>query len=140
MPPELDEAKVTRLATIAAWLDGCREDLEDCQGLLATFNHEANVAYELSYFQGIYGAMDHTTFVREVLSQPAITTIADITYDELLELVTRVCGAEGAEHEQSFWLHLLQANLPDLEDQTRVLSPKEILDIALAYKPILLPP
>jgi hypothetical protein len=145
MPPALDEAKVARLAKLAGRIDGA--DPGQWEELLEQFNREAGTNLAFADFQRIYQAMDHETFVRGVLSEPAVRRIPDITYDELLELVTRVCNAAGEEHEYSFWLSLLQANLPDPRlsaliywpgeyfgdgDNSRQLSPREILDIALA--------
>ena len=148
MPPALDEAKVARLAELAASIDGARPG--EWEDWLEEFNREAGTDLAFLEFQGIAGGMEHETFVRQVLCEPAARKIPDITYEELLELVTRVSGAAGAEHELHFWLRLLEANLPDprLSDlifwpdeyfgdggSSRELSPKEILDIALAANP-----
>jgi hypothetical protein len=147
MPPVLDEARVARLARLAAEIDGVHPG--QWEELLDEFNRAAGTAFAFEDFQGIYGAMDHETFVRQVLSEPAARKVPDITYDELLELLTRVCRAAGVEHEVYFWLRLLEANLPDprLSDliywpgqyfgdgnNARELSPREILDIALAAR------
>jgi hypothetical protein len=145
MPPALDEARVARLAKLAARIDGGRPgQWEEC---LDEFNRKAGTAFTFSDFQGIYGGTDHETFVRQALSEPAVRKVPDVTEEELLELLRRVCGAEGAEHEIAFWLRLLEANLPDprLSDlifwpgeyfgdgnDARQLSPREILDIARA--------
>jgi hypothetical protein len=65
----------------------------------------------------------------------------------LLELIRRVSTAGAEEHEKIFWLGLLEANVPDKRisglifwpgeyfgdgNNSRELSPEEILDIALA--------
>jgi nucleoside-diphosphate-sugar epimerase len=147
-PPALDEAKVARLAKLAARIDGAYPG--QCEELLEEFNREAGTNFTFADFQGIYGAMDHETFVRHVLSKPAARGVPDVTRDDLLELLTRLCNAEGAEHEQQFWLRLLEAKLPDPRlsdliywpgeyfgdgDNARQLSPREILDIASAASP-----
>jgi hypothetical protein len=155
MPPPQHEDKLTRLATLAECLDGCLKLSNECERWLREFNREAETSFEWIDFQGIYGGTDHTTWVRNVLSDRAAREIPDITHDELLELITRVLRAQGSEHEQYFWLRLLKANLPDPNlsdliywpgeyfgdgDNSRQLSPQEILDIALAAKPTELPP
>jgi hypothetical protein len=90
--------------------------------------------------------MDHETWVRSVLSRRGHRRIPDITRDELLELIRRVSMSAGKDSEINFWVGLLEANLPDPRisdlifwpgeyfgdgDETRELSPEQILDIAL---------
>src|SRR5262249_56832026 len=97
--------------------------------------------------EGVEGGMEHERGVRAVLSEPAARPVPDITRDELLELIRRLSTAAGEEHEQIFWLRLLEANVPDKRisglmfwpgdyfgdgNNSRNLSPEEILDIALA--------
>jgi hypothetical protein len=67
---------------------------------------------------------------------------------ELIELVRRICEAEGMEEEQDEMMELLEANVPHPEVSDLIfyppsgveLSPEEIVDRALAYKPIVPPP
>ena len=125
--------------------------------MLEQFNREAGTTCEFEVFQGVYGAMNHDEFVRILLSSPYEKVIPDITYDELLEIITRVYNAQGSVSHTNFWISLLEKNLPDPriseliywpdqyfnDDQHSNLSPKEMLDIALAVKPsepIALPP
>jgi hypothetical protein len=65
LPPALDEAKVHRLARLAARLDGAmpgqwEEDLTE-------FNRLAGTTHTITDFQGIYGAEEHDTWVRRLL-------------------------------------------------------------------------
>jgi hypothetical protein len=143
--PPLDEARVARLARLAARIDGAHpgqweEDLEE-------FNRGAGTNLAFADFQGVYGGQDHDTWVRSVLAEPFQKPIADITRDEFLELIRRVSAALGKEHEIAFWLGLLEANLPGRRisdlifwpgdyfgdgDNSRELTPEQILDIAQA--------
>jgi hypothetical protein len=147
MPPALDEAKVARLADLAAAIDGARPG--QWEDLLDEFNREAGTSLHFADFQGIYGGMDHEVWVRNILSEPALKPIPDITRAELLELLRRVMTAAGKEHEINFWLGLLQANVPDKRisdlifwpgeyfgdgDHSRELTPEQILDIAVAAR------
>ena len=145
MPPILDETKVARLSELAALIDGAgpgqwEDELEE-------FNHLAGTNHGHADFQGIYGGMDHETWVRAVLAEPARKRVPDITRAELLELIRRVVTADGEEHETIFWLGLLETNVPDPRisdlifwpgeyfgdgDNSRGQSPEQILDIALS--------
>jgi hypothetical protein len=63
---------------------------------------------------------------------------------ELVELVRKICAAEGTEEEQEDMLTLLQSSVPHPEVSDLIyfppegdeLTPEEIVDRALAYKPI----
>jgi hypothetical protein len=143
LPPALDEAKVSRLAGLAAALDGARPG--QWEGRLEAFNREAGTSLSFADFQGISGGMGHDTWVRCVLAQPSERRVADVTREGLLELIQRVAAGEGEEHEISYWLRLLEANVPDPRlsdlffwpgeyfgdgDNSRAWSPEQILDIA----------
>src|SRR5262245_41507042 len=105
MPPALDAAKITRLAELAARIDGAHAGLWEAD--LAAFNAEVGTGFEFGDFQGIYGGQDHDTWVRKVLAVPHQRRLPDITRAELVELARRVMNAEGAEHEIQFWLNML---------------------------------
>ena len=68
-----------------------------------------------------------------------------LTRSELIELVYRIQRAEGTEAELSELLCLLEANVPHPEVSdlifyaTPELTPEQVIDAALAYKPIILP-
>jgi hypothetical protein len=146
MPPALDEEKVACLARLAGRLDGARPG--ECDEELEQFNREAGTAFDYLIFQGIYGSMDHDEWVRGVLVEEGVKVIPGITSAEFLEMIRRVCQSEGEEHETWFWGRLLELNLdPDIVnlifwpgdyfddgDDSRDLSPKQILDIALTAR------
>lgn len=154
LPPEFDENKVAQLAQLAESLDGCDSRLENCAALRLEFNSLANSNLQAEDFH-FSGATDADTFVRRVLaSRPQ--KLDNITYDEMLELMTRVCNADGTEYEIDYWLAFLEIQLgnhklSDLifypnnyfgDDVDRdEMTPKEILDEAITNKPkaILLP-
>ncbi len=69
MPPKLDEAKLSRLAGLASKIDGALPGL--WEELLEEFNCEAGTSLEFADFQGIYGAEEHDTWVRRLLTQQA---------------------------------------------------------------------
>ena len=67
-----------------------------------------------------------------------------LTREKLIELITRLSEGHGTEQEDNEWLMLIEANVPapavsDLIFYSEPsLSPEEILEEALSYKPILL--
>lgn len=154
-PPLLDENKVAHLTELAQRLNGCDSDLEDCASLRSQFNSLAGTNLQISDFY-YSGGTDTDTFVRRALtSKPQ--KLNDITYEELLELMTRIYNADGTEYELDYWLEFLEVQLgnhklSDLiyhpkhyfgDDVDRdEMTPKEILDVAITNKPkaILLPP
>jgi hypothetical protein len=68
-----------------------------------------------------------------------------LSREELVELVRRLLEAEGTDEEQHRWLTLVRENVPhpgvsDLIYYPEVqLTAEEIVETALAYKPIKLP-
>ncbi len=147
-PPEFDENRVAQLAQLAERLDGCDSRLEDCAALRSQFNSLANSNLQAEDFH-FSGATDADTFVRRVLT-PRPQKLDDISYDEMLELMTRVCNADGTEYEIDYWLAFLEIQLgnhklSDLvfhpkhyfgDDVDRnEMTPKEILDEAITNKP-----
>ncbi|MFK3769234.1 hypothetical protein [Pseudomonas putida] len=111
MPPKLDEQLVSKLTGLSEEIDCGKRDLT--QHLVIEFNQLAATAFDFLDFQGIYGGQDHDTWVRKVLYGPYIKPVADITTDELVEMMRRVMECEGAEHEVDFWIFMLEVNVPN---------------------------
>lgn len=71
-----------------------------------------------------------------------------LTKEELVDLVRRIVAAEGTEEEQDDMMDLLEANVADPEVSDLIyyppsgvaLTPEQIVERALAYRPIQLPP
>lgn len=68
-------------------------------------------ASKFLYFASL--RQDHETWVRKVLYGPYIKPVADVTTDELVEMMRRVMECECAEHEVDFWLFMLEVNVPN---------------------------
>jgi hypothetical protein len=154
LPPEFEENKVTQLAKLAERLDGCDSRFEDCAALCSQFNSLADLDLQIEDFH-FSGATDADTFVRRVLT-PRPQKLDDISYDEMLELMTRVCNADGTEYELSYWVEFLEVQLGNHKLSNLIyypkeyfggdvnrdeMTPREILDEAITNKPkaILLP-
>ena len=145
--PSLDAAKVDRLVELASLLDGSGPG--QCDDELREFNKCACTVIPLAEFQGIYGGMEYDSWVRNVLCEPFVTATPALTDDEALELIARLTSAGGEEWEQFFWMRVLEHHLdPRISDlihwpgeyfgdgdNSRELSPQDILDIARNSKP-----
>jgi hypothetical protein len=109
MPPALNEAKVRRLANLAARLDGARPGKGDRD--LAEFNRLAGTALPIEAFQGISGGQEHDTWVRGILYSQGIRPCAGVTRAELVEVVRRALPQNRfAEYEA--YLAIFDANVP----------------------------
>ena len=61
--------------------------------------------------------MEHETWVRNVLCMPLAEKRLDLTNDEMIEIISRLCTAAGEVHEHFFWIKLLETNLdPRISD------------------------
>jgi hypothetical protein len=145
MPPLLDEAKVARLAELAARIDGGLPG--QWEGELAEFNAEAGTNLRFIDFQGIYGGQDHGTWARKVLAAPHLRRLPDVRRAELVEMARRVMEADGEEHEVHYWIDMLALNIPDANvsdliywpgeyfgdgNNDRELTPEQVIAIAQA--------
>ena len=145
--PTLDEPCVQRIAKLASRLDGSGPGESDDE--LREFNERTGTSYELSEFQGIFGGMEHETWVRTLLCEPFATKPLAPTRDELLEIITRLTAGDDEVHEQFFWIRVLETHLdPEISDliywpgeyfgdgdNSRELSPQQILETAFESKP-----
>ena len=86
-PLKLDRVLAVRLAELAAKIDGARPGEWD--EWLAEFNQLAKTSIPFEHFQGIYGAEDHIDWVRRILHDRSTQPVADITREELIEIVRR---------------------------------------------------
>ncbi|MGW5528963.1 hypothetical protein [Streptomyces xanthochromogenes] len=147
--PELTPPPVSRQR-----LDALRSDVERIAGLLdahpeaaaeaiMAFNATSGHDYIALDFAKHDGSRSLEEFAREA-ARPARPVVADITRDELVEIVRRLLMADP---ESDFYLRLLEANVPhprvrdlvfhpsdDLEDA----SAAQLVDEALKYRPIAL--
>lgn len=141
--PTFDETTVQRLTELAAAIDGARPG--EWEKELAEFNQLAGTNCNVSEFQGIYGGMEHETWVRAMLATQHAGTAIDLSPEECLELITRLMKSDGAEHELIFWVNVLKTNLdPRISDliywpgeyfgdgdNSRQLTPELVLETAL---------
>ncbi|HVW00371.1 MAG TPA: hypothetical protein VHB77_08525 [Planctomycetaceae bacterium] len=109
-PPILDEILVARLAELAANLDGASPG--QCDDDLAEFNRLAGTGFPIEWFQGISGGESPENFVRRVLLAPRITKVADITREELIEVVRRAMPTGGHFDQHEAYMLIFDTNIP----------------------------
>jgi hypothetical protein len=110
MPPPLDEAKVARLAELAAALDGVLWGLGEDD--LVEFNRLAGTSLRIEEFQGIYGGEDHEDWVRRVLYYQTIEPAAAVTREELIEVVRRAMPQNEYFEQHEAYMAVFDANVP----------------------------
>ena len=154
LPPRLDEALVHRLAHLADALDGAAP--EQCEEDLAEFNRLAGTALAFADFQGIYGGEEHETWVRRIVRSKMLRPVADVTREELAEVVRRAMP-QNEDPDYEAYMAIFDANVPRPHASNLIFysadynhnrdwqseydpTPEEIVDQALSYKVVALPP
>ncbi|MEV4921503.1 hypothetical protein [Streptomyces roseoverticillatus] len=117
----------------------------DADEAVRVFNERTGHAYTAFDFATYQGSRSREDFAREA-ARPARPRVADVTRDELVEIVRRITAAGP---DADYYLTLLEANVPhprvgdllfagDGAVDGRKPSPEEIADEALAYRRIAL--
>ncbi|MGO4461121.1 hypothetical protein AB4039_28100 [Streptomyces sp. M-16] len=147
--PELSPPPVSRrlLDELCAEVERIAELLETgsevADEAIAAFNAKTGHDYAALDFAEYDGSRSLEEFAREAAG-PARPVVADITRDELVEIVRRLLTAAP---ESDHHLRLLQANVShprvagllfDPPDHLRGASAEQIVDEALKYRPIAL--
>ena len=109
MPPLLDEAKVSRLAELAADIDGAGPG--QWEDILPEFNRIAGTTFAFEEFQGIYGAEEHDTWVRRILVGQCVRPVPDVTRAELVEIIRRAMPQSGDPAYEAY-MAIFDANVP----------------------------
>ncbi|WP_246040748.1 hypothetical protein [Streptomyces cadmiisoli] len=114
---------------------------EDADEAIQAFNEATGHDYEAFDFAHYSGSRSVEDFAAEA-ARPARPQVADITRDELVEIVSRVLAASP---ESDYYLRLLEANVLHPEVSSLILHPPEglegacaeqIVDEALRYRPL----
>lgn len=109
LPPKLDTERVQILAELASKIDGAATGLGD--EWVEQFNRLAGTSFAFINFQGIYGAEEHDVWVRRVLNHLLVHPVADVSFEELVEIVRRAMPQNGyADYEA--YMAILDANVP----------------------------
>lgn len=143
-PPVSDE----RLAQLRTDIERIQELIAhgapgEAEAALAAFNSETGHTLTRDDFADACGSCDVEDLAR-VAARPAWPRCSDVTRDELAEIVRRIMAADP---ECDYYVLLLMANVthpgvvglifhPPVE--LRDATPEQIVDAALAYRPIAL--
>ncbi len=112
LPPPLDEAKVARLATLAAEIDDAHPaHWRESDAALAEFNQIAQTELSFDDFQGISGAEEHEIWVRRLLNRHSIRPAPDVTREELVEVIRRAMPQHG-DPDYEAYMAIFDANVP----------------------------
>ena len=117
-------------------------DKENLHALIKKFNEEAGPDFDVDYFRNYWTFESKEDFALKA-SLPVATRIEDIRKEELIWIVERIVE----QHKyHDYYVHLLERNVSDPEVMDLIynpsargydeLSPKEIVEIALKYRPI----
>lgn len=110
MPPELEEARVNALASLAERAQSLLEATDpSVTEVVRQFNERAGVRLEEREFL-FYGYTDARSFTTDALLRAQVRAHGDITREELVEIVSLI---KGGASPPDYWLALLQANVPD---------------------------
>lgn len=118
LPERMKPAKISRqklkvLADAAEEIlsqidNGADEDDEGLKALIDDWNRQSVNPYEFSDFRDFSSWTSAKDFTRMAFNQEKY--IEDLTWDELVQIISLVCNAEGKESEQSYALGLLEKN------------------------------
>lgn len=145
LPPPLNLDEIGRLTELARRVVDSIDSGIDPAGQVVEFNTRTAQQFTAADFLAAAGSTDLRTFVQLALIPP-VAKRKQLTKEELLELIDALMNDEGTEYETSFWLALLERNVPHPEVTNLIYWPKremtaqEILAEALAYQPLATPP
>ena len=112
-PAKISRQKLKELADMAKEIlsqidNGAGEDDEGLKAMINDWNRQVVNPYEFSDFRDFSSWTDAKNFTRMAFNQEKY--VADLTWDELVQIISFVCNAEGKESEQSYALGLLEIN------------------------------
>lgn len=144
LPPHVSRQRLDELSReIGRIADLVTSSCEDAGEAIRAFNDMTGHDYVAHDFAHYGGSRSVADFAREA-ARPARPRVADITRDELVEIVR---GVLTASPESDYYLLLLEANVlhPRISDLIfyppeglQDASAEEIVDEALRYRPIAL--
>lgn len=142
--PEPDENLVQQLADLAAKLDG-GDEVADRQ-LLDEFNRLAGTSIPFSEFQGIYGAEEHSIYVRRVLVAKETKPAAKLDRDGLITMFAKVLSDPSDDAYLTYVFKTIEKTFGDTQvsdlvfwpgqyfgdgDNSRELTPEMMADAVL---------
>ncbi|MEU4094405.1 bacteriocin immunity protein [Streptomyces sp. NPDC026673] len=145
LPPPVDPERLTQVAREIERIADLAGSGGPAEEAVAAFNERTGHTYLPSDFAWYHASRGLEEFAREA-ARPARPRVADVTREELVEIVRRIT-ADPAGEDADYYLLLFDCNTlhpracdlifrppAGLEDA----SPGRIVDAALAYRPIAL--
>jgi hypothetical protein len=151
MRPELlnpvrDKGRLDAAIAMAHELYALHESGRDYSKALPKFSEIVGQPVSVADVHGAFGSVNAESFAEDLLADRSAIP-KDLSETEMLELVKRICSAEGTESQISYWLNCLEVNtgderLSDLifwpgeyfgdRNNSREPTPQEILRTAMA--------
>ncbi|MFI1992925.1 hypothetical protein [Actinoplanes sp. NPDC020271] len=142
-PPAVSPERAAQLRSAVENITRLLAGGEPADGAITAFNAGTGHSYRAEHFLTYEESRGLEDFVLEA-ARPARPVVADITRDELAEVVRRIIAAD---HDSDYYVLLLTTNVrhprvtdlifwppPELVDAT----PEQIVDAAVSYRPIAL--
>ena len=112
-PAKISRQKLKELTDMAKEIlsqidNGAGEDDEGLKAMIDDWNRQVVNPYEFSDFRDFSSWTDAKNFTRMAFNQEKY--VSDLTWDELVQIISFVCNAEGKESEQSYALGVLEKN------------------------------
>lgn len=142
--PEIDQALLRRLSTIATRLDGGDNNLD--AGLVDEFNRLAGTEMTFLEFQGIHGAEEHIDYVRRILIDKATPALPTLDRDALVTMFGRIRGEPTDDAFQEYVFSTIEKTFGDSQvsdliywpgkyfgddNHDRILTPEMMADAVL---------
>ncbi|GAA2599774.1 hypothetical protein GCM10010399_33200 [Dactylosporangium fulvum] len=142
-PPAVGPQRIAELCAAIETIEGLLERGESADAAIAAFNAETGHDYTADNFRTYWTSRDVEDFALEA-ARPARPKTANVTRDELIEIVRRI---KAADDDTDYYVLLLETNVlhprvanlifyppPELADA----SAETIVDAALSYRPVAL--
>ena len=112
-PAKVNRQKLQQLADMAEEIlsqidNGAKEEDAGLKMLIDSWNSQVINPYAFSDFRDFSSWTSAKDFTRMAFNQEKY--VADLTWDELIQIIQFVCQAEGKESEQSYSLGVLEKN------------------------------
>ena len=112
-PAKVNRQKLQQLADMAEEIlsqidNGAKEEDAGLKMLIDSWNSQVINPYAFSDFRDFSSWTSAKDFTRMAFNQEKY--VADLTWDELIQIIQFVCQAEGKESEQSYALGVLEKN------------------------------
>jgi hypothetical protein len=152
--PEIPEARLAEVKRRILEIDAALEQGRDADGLTAEFTALTGRSYDQFTFQTYWGAISLDQFAKEA-SRPPPRKVESVTRDELIEIIRRAMLTSG-DPDYFYYMEVFDANVPMPKAAMLIYyppegselgrhigsydpTPEEIVDQALAWRPIILP-